>query len=41
MPLDSTEAPWRVFLHAAWVYRNTDAIKAFVHDSIDTPEGAA
>lgn len=41
VPLDSTEAPWRVFLHAAWVFRQEAAIKAFVLDPIDSPEASA
>lgn len=34
IPVDSTGAPFRTFLHCAWVAKQKDAIKAYVGDPI-------
>lgn len=33
-PLDSTDSPWRDFLHVAWVGRRRDVIDGYIHDAI-------
>lgn len=33
-PLDSTENPWRDFLHVAWVARRRDKIDGYIHDAV-------
>jgi hypothetical protein len=33
-PYDSSDLPWRLFLHAAYINKHTDAIKAFKHDAV-------
>lgn len=35
IPLDSTDAPWKVFQHVAWVAKQIDAIKGFVGEALD------
>lgn len=37
IPLDSTGDPFRVFLHAAFVAKKKDAIKAYVGDALPAP----
>ena len=33
VPLDSTDAPWKVFQHVAWVAKQLDTIKGFVGEA--------
>jgi len=33
-PYDASDLPWRLFLHAAYINKHTDAIKAFKHDAV-------
>lgn len=39
VPLDSTGAPYRDFLHAAWIGRRTNDIKGYVGSPLDAPDG--
>lgn len=41
IPLDSTDAPFRTFLHVAWVAKQTEAIKGFVGEALSSDEVAA
>lgn len=38
-PLDSTGAPFKDFLHAAWIARRAKDIKAYIGQPLDAPEG--
>lgn len=40
VPVDSSDAPWRCFLHVAWVAKQVDLIKGFVSEPIAL-DGAA
>jgi len=39
IPLDSSGAPFRDFLHAAWIARREKDIKGYVGQPLDAPEG--
>jgi hypothetical protein len=34
IPLDSSDKPWRTFLHVAWVAKQTEAIKGWVGEAL-------
>lgn len=38
-PLDSTGAPFRDFLHCAWISRRANDIKGYIGQPLDAPEG--